>query len=942
MNEIGLAGFGGGERLLTRTGAPNWRQRALAALKSLVEPQDARGWANFFWLLAIVSGIYGVLAFVAFHDKETSAVYVARFLLGMGRHDSWQPMAEAIEHLRANPNVPLYSQLFFDEHTKFQYPISSLLFLDLVQRATGFAWPRVIAIFNWGSWVAVWGVGLTSWRLFAGGLQNRDETSRRDQFLLAGATVALTLFFYPLSRSYVLGQIQTSMTLLVALALLAWRADRKWLAGICVGLCCAIKPQWAMLLLWGVLRREWEMVAAALGVAAVLLFGAGALYGFEHYLDYLPVLTFISHHGESYFPNQSINGLMNRLFDTGNNTFWVGDAFPAYIPIVYITTLVSGIALLATALLYRRGERASTIDLALMMLSLTMASPIAWEHHYGVLLPILAIAAPAALQRQALGRYTWAVLLAAFVLASGRYDAVNRLADTPFNPLQSYLLFGAALTLLLLYRIQAKPQAAASYITAAAASPDATLCVDLDGTLIRTDILLESLMAACRSWRTLRCLPRLLLSGKAGLKAGLASSCSIACESLPFNAEVVDYLREEKTRGRHLVLVTATNRDIALRINRHLDNLFDEVIGSDAALNLRGATKAEALVSRFGEHGFVYIGNDRTDLHVWRRAGGAMVVGGSRGLIADAAREARIERLFAAPASRLKAVIKEIRPQQWLKNMLVFVPILTSGDLFNWTAWIAAAVTFGAFCLIASSIYMVNDLLDLDADRAHPRKRRRPLASGAMPVAWALALVPMMLLAGSALALWAGVLGYVLGYAVMSIAYSARFKEMPLVDVFLLAALYSIRLYAGGVATIHEVSLWLMAFSGFLFLALAMMKRVTELSDLRSRGGVFVSRRGYNVSDQQILTSFGTASSFVSALVLALYVQSDAAMALGSNQHALWAIVPLLLFWQLRLWLATARGYMPDDPIVYTAKDWVSALVAASLMGTLVFAHTVF
>jgi 4-hydroxybenzoate polyprenyltransferase len=165
---------------------------------------------------------------------------------------------------------------------------------------------------------------------------------------------------------------------------------------------------------------------------------------------------------------------------------------------------------------------------------------------------------------------------------------------------------------------------------------------------------------------------------------------------------------------------------------------------------------------------------------------------------------------------------------------------------------------------------------------------------------------------------------------------------MPLVDVFLLAALYSIRLYAGGVATLHEVSLWLMAFSGFLFLALALMKRVTELGDLRARGGVYISRRGYNVSDQQILTSFGTASSFVSATVLALYVQSDAAAALGHDQRVLWAVVPLLLFWQLRLWLATARGYMPDDPIVYTAKDWVSALVAASLIGTVILGQTVF
>jgi 4-hydroxybenzoate polyprenyltransferase len=305
-----------------------------------------------------------------------------------------------------------------------------------------------------------------------------------------------------------------------------------------------------------------------------------------------------------------------------------------------------------------------------------------------------------------------------------------------------------------------------------------------------------------------------------------------------------------------------------------------------------------------------------------------------------------IDQIAERRPSVLFAILQEIRPHQWVKNFLVFVPILTAGLYTDLKVWEAAIITFAAFSMAASGIYIINDLLDIEADRKHPRKRYRPLASGAMPLSAAYILAPLLLLSGAGLALAAGVLPYVIMYAVCSFAYSAKFKEMPLVDVFLLAGLYSVRLYAGGIATGNEVSLWLFAFSCFLFLALAIIKRIAELDDLRRRIGEDetqdekLARRGYGTNDILILGAFGTSASFVSSMILALYVQSDALMHTGRNPHALWLIVPLMLFWQCRLWLATARGYMTDDPIIYAMKDWVSVLVGIALTVTMVMSFT--
>jgi 4-hydroxybenzoate polyprenyltransferase len=268
------------------------------------------------------------------------------------------------------------------------------------------------------------------------------------------------------------------------------------------------------------------------------------------------------------------------------------------------------------------------------------------------------------------------------------------------------------------------------------------------------------------------------------------------------------------------------------------------------------------------------------------------------------------------------------RPYQWVKNLLCLVPLIAAADFLDASAWLHTLALLAGFCLVASSIYIMNDMSDLAADRKHHRKRNRPIASGALPLQQAMMLAPVLLLAGTVLAAMSGALVFVAVYAVASIAYSMRLKEQPLVDVFMLAFLYTIRLFGGGIASGHEVSLWLLGFSSFLFLSLALVKRVSELGrHVGSAPGLLLARRGYGVEDLVTLQMFGCASTFASAIVLSLYVQSDVASRAYGHPEILWGTIPLLLFWQCRLWLSTSRGYMHDDPIVYAARDWVSWLV---------------
>lgn len=469
--------------------------------------------------------------------------------------------------------------------------------------------------------------------------------------------------------------------------------------------------------------------------------------------------------------------------------------------------------------------------------------------------------------------------------------------------------------------------------------PEPPLCVDLDGTLLATDTLHEAVLAVVAAdWGVVARLPGWLAAGKACLKRELAARWALDASALPYNADVVRLLERERERGRRIVLCTAADRRVAEAVARHL-GLFDEVLASDGATNLRGAAKAEALVRRFGRRGFTYVGNDAADLRVWRHAAGAVLVAAPARVRRAAAELVRVERVVARPAPVGPAVLRALRPHQWSKNALCLVPLLAAGSL-DPAMWLAAAVAMAAFCATASAIYVLNDLSDLAADRAHPYKSRRPFASGALPVAWGLVLAPVLLLLGAALGWAGGILPVLFAYAGLSLAYTVRLKELPLVDVFVLAALYTVRVVAGGVASMNSVSLWLLGFSAFLFLSLGLIKRVSELQRLRPTERGRVARRGYIVQDLALLQHLGCASTFASAVVLSLYVQSEAASRAYGFPEALWGAVPLLLFWQCRLWLATARGYMHDDPIVYAGRDVPSWLTAAGLCAVALVARS--
>lgn len=462
------------------------------------------------------------------------------------------------------------------------------------------------------------------------------------------------------------------------------------------------------------------------------------------------------------------------------------------------------------------------------------------------------------------------------------------------------------------------------------------LCVDLDGTLVRTDTLVEGLIALVGTLR-LGALAAALASGRAGLKAQVAAMAPPDPALLPYNETLLGWLREQKAAGRRIVLATAANEAVAARVAAHL-GLFDEVIASSATRNLKGRHKAEALVERFGRGGFAYAGDARADLAVWEQAGAAVLVNVASGVAARVG--VPVERRIDDRPALLPSLLRAMRPHQWVKNLLVFVPIFTSHALLDGPGWIAGLLAFAAFSAAASGIYLINDLLDLDADRAHPKKRHRPFAAGVAPLPAGIVLATLLLVVALALGWAAGIIWVITAYAATSLAYSLRLKRLPLVDVFALAGLYTIRLFGGGEATDHALSLWLLAFASFLFLSLALVKRVAEAIDNEKRATGRIAGRGYGPDDLVILQLFGVCSAFCSSLVLALYVQAEAGTGRFAASGLLWAIVPLVLLWNCRMWLSTARGYMHHDPILYAARDRVTWAIAAAVAAIMLAAQT--
>ena len=462
------------------------------------------------------------------------------------------------------------------------------------------------------------------------------------------------------------------------------------------------------------------------------------------------------------------------------------------------------------------------------------------------------------------------------------------------------------------------------------------LVVDLDGTLVRSDTLVESVLALGPSVALMRASLALARDGKAAFKQLVASTAALDVEHLPYHAGLLGYLRQQKARGRRLILATAADAAVAQAVADHL-GLFDQVLASDGRRNLRGGEKAAALVQALGERGFVYAGNDSHDLPVWREAAGALVVNAPPSIAAKAAAQTVVVASFPPEVAPLRAVLKVIRTYQWVKNLLVFVPVITAHAVLDLRSWLMALLAFIGFSTAASAIYVINDMTDLAADRRHIRKRARPFAAGTLDARLGLVVILLLLALAAVVGHLAGILGLLALYAALSLGYSLALKQQPLVDVFVLAALYTLRLFGGGQATGHPVSIWLLGFSSFLFLSLALVKRVAELTELR-KYGERATRRGYAAEDAQLLTIFGCGAAFAAALVLALFVQADSTLRHYDSPIVLWGFVPLVLFWSCRIWLSTARGYMHDDPIIYAARDWVSWCVGVAMLGIMLVA----
>ncbi|RMD84661.1 MAG: UbiA family prenyltransferase [Candidatus Dadabacteria bacterium] len=454
------------------------------------------------------------------------------------------------------------------------------------------------------------------------------------------------------------------------------------------------------------------------------------------------------------------------------------------------------------------------------------------------------------------------------------------------------------------------------------------LCVDLDGTLINTDMLLESSLCLLRK-NPLYIFFMLFwsLHGRGYLKRKIAQRITFDPATLPYNAEVLEYVKKRRDKGAITVLATASDLGIAKAIAKEV-GCFDEVIATDGGMNLTGKKKLKEIQARFDL--FEYIGNEFRDIPIWQNAVAASVVCKNKSHLKRLSKKVKFTTVFMRNHTYLKEIIRALRPHQWVKNVLIFAPLFLA-HVKDAGSWGVALCAFLSFSFCASAFYIVNDLIDITSDRVHPTKKFRPFASGSLSIAAGAAMAPLLLLLSALFALPAEpefywVLG---GYAILTALYSLYLKKILMVDLIVLASFYTLRLFAGALAVNITISHWLLAFSMFLFFSLGCVKRYSELYNIREKNGDRASGRCYVVDDLHQISQLGSASGYISVLVMALYITSPQITQLYSRPFLLWLICPLMFYWIGRVWLLTNRGEMHDDPVVFALKDGVSYLVGA-------------
>ncbi len=461
------------------------------------------------------------------------------------------------------------------------------------------------------------------------------------------------------------------------------------------------------------------------------------------------------------------------------------------------------------------------------------------------------------------------------------------------------------------------------------------LCVDCDNSLIATDLLYEACFLLIKqNFVKLFLIPIWLLKGKAYLKAQLAENVVFNFGSLPYRPEVLKIINDAKKEQRAIVLATASPKKWADGVAAHL-NCFTQVISTEGGINLSAKNKADKLVYLFGNLGYEYIGDSSDDIIVWKHALKATVVNKKNILLKKVPQynQANITHI-KPPAATIKSYFKAIRVHQWLKNALIFVPLLASHQFLEGDLIYKALLAFIAFSFCASSVYILNDLLDLESDRQHHSKNKRPFASGVIPILNGAILTPILL--GIAIYISFKFLPPLFDltliiYYVMTLAYSVKLKQQVIVDVLMLSALYTIRILAGAAATNVVPSFWLLEFSLFTFLSLALVKRYTEMATALEKNKSTASGRGYYTEDLSVLMAIGVGSAMCSVMVFSLYINSETADALYPSKYWLWGVIPFILYWNSRLWMKTRRKEIPDDPVLFAVYDWQTLVILAAI-----------
>jgi 4-hydroxybenzoate polyprenyltransferase len=459
------------------------------------------------------------------------------------------------------------------------------------------------------------------------------------------------------------------------------------------------------------------------------------------------------------------------------------------------------------------------------------------------------------------------------------------------------------------------------------------LVIDLDGTLIKSDLLVESWIGFIRQnplniFTTIKW----LFAGKIALKENLALNVEIDAATLPYDLEVIELIKAAKLRGRKIILATASHMIYAKKIAQHLE-FFDEVLATEKKVNLSAKNKRDKLVEKFGKARFDYAGNSLDDLAVWKKAHKSYVVNPETGVEKKARKIGNVAQVIKSKNCRFKTWIKALRLHQWVKNLLIFVPLLSSHKITHIDLFLNGILAFIFFGLCASSTYLLNDLIDIEDDRHHKTKHRRAFAAGNLSILNGIFAIPIFLIFSFLGAFYLLPLKFLLVliiYYILTIAYSFKLKRIMALDAIILSLLYTIRLIAGTYAFNLASTSWMLAFSMFIFLSLSLVKRYTELYEGRSKGKNEITRgRGYYPADLEIIASLGAAAGYLSVMVLALYIQDPATSKLYRHPHLIWLACPLLLYWISRVWLLTNRGLMNDDPVIFAIKDKVSWVVGA-------------